>query len=273
MAGSELQLGKHTEYRFDYDASLLDPISRAEGRASWFSGGELPFVGTDIWNAYEVSWLDSRGLPQVRLAKIDVPCNSPNIIESKSMKLYFNSLNQSQFDDEATLLKYLRNDLSACAGGPVGVYLFPVDRAAEFSPTVLPGDCLDEQEVDIEHYHPAPACLRVTNDEVAEVCFHSHLLRSLCPVTGQPDWASIVIRMRGPAIDPEGLLQYIVSYRLHQDFHEQCVERIFSDIQTRIKPLWLEVYARYLRRGGIDINPWRSSRGVELPPDWRGLRQ
>lgn len=263
-------LGADTEYVNQYDASLLYPIARD---LNWQSQGiertALPFQGCDIWNAYEVSWLNNRGKPVVRLAEFRIPASSTHIIESKSFKLYLNSFNLTRFATEAEVQSRMIEDLSARAGGPVEVLLRSVDNSDAISH--FDGECLDELDVEISDYSPAPQRLSATG-AVIEEALYSHLLKSNCPVTGQPDWASISIEYRGPMIDRAGLLQYLISYREHGDFHEQCVESIFMDIWQRCQPEKLTVYARYLRRGGLDINPWRSSEAGQ-PVNLRLSRQ
>ncbi len=238
-------LGKTSEYVSSYTPSLLFPISRT---AKWaelgLSAETLPYRGVDIWNCYELSWLTPAGKPVVAIGEFSIPADSPNIIESKSFKLYLNSLNQSAFDSREALRTVLEKDLSSAAGAPVGVRLRSLDEVAEEGIGRLPGRCIDELD-------------------------YSHLLKSNCPVTGQPDWGTLVVDYQGPALDPASLLAYLVSFRQHQDFHEQCVERIFLDLQRLLQPQALSVYARYVRRGGLDINPYRSL--VEVAPDNRRL--
>lgn len=255
-------LGKAVGYERDYDPGLLYPIARSDGRARIGLGGAAPFTGCDIWNAWELSWLDARGKPMVAWGEFRVPADSPSIIESKSLKLYLNSLNQASFDSRQAVQKLIAQDLSRAAGGPVTVVL----RASDDWPQTLAvpqGECLDGLDVTIRHYHPEPALLTLRSGVVAERRVFSRLLRSRCPVTGQPDWGGVDIRYRGREIDPAGLLAYIVSFRQHQDFHEQCVERMFLDIQRRCQPEQLTIHARYLRRGGLDINPYRTSTSTE----------
>ncbi len=266
-----IPLGKDTEYRFDYDASLLAPIPRAEGRQSLAIDANQ-FVGMDVWNAYEISWLSPKGLPQVRVAKLVVPCHSPNIVESKSLKLYFNGFNQSTFASAAEVEATMKRDISACIGADVELQLLDVDTAQDFALANLPGDCLDQQDIAIDSYQTELALLEAGEGFVERRQVYSHLLRSLCPVTGQPDWATVFIEYSGRAIDEASLLRYIVSFRNQQDFHELCVETIYSHLWQRFELTALTVYARYLRRGGIDISPLRSSHPVTLP-DWRQLRQ
>jgi 7-cyano-7-deazaguanine reductase len=233
---------------------------------------ELPFQGWDIWNAYELSWLDTRGKPLVACAEFWMPATSPNIIESKSFKLYLNSLNQQRFADSDELRMTLQRDLQQCLGAELEVNLQLPEYWGESEEGPQVGCCLDELPVAIEHYLPAPELLRLQSEQVVSERLFSRLLRSRCPVTGQPDWATVQIDYTGAAIDRAGLLAYIVSFRQHQDFHEQCIERIFADIMQRCAPQRLSVYGRYLRRGGLDINPYRSS-GAERPPNRRSYRQ
>ena len=263
-------LGQGTRYVNRYDPALLYPIARdLNWQARGVDRSSLPFRGVDIWNAYELSWLDSRGKPVVRLAEFRIPASSTHIIESKSFKLYLNSYNLTRFGSESEVAAHLREDLTRAAGAPVAVRLIRPD--AQLAVEQLEGRCIDDLEIDVEHYSPAPELLRVGNEVVSETLV-SHLLKSNCPVTGQPDWGSVQIRYRGKQIDRKGLLAYLISYREHGDFHEQCVENIFMDIWQRCRPQKLSVYARYVRRGGLDINPYRSSM-VEEPTNPRLARQ
>jgi 7-cyano-7-deazaguanine reductase len=274
------QLGKASTYPDQYDASLLFPIPRAAARQALGLGSGLPFLGADLWTAFELSWLNARGKPQVALAHLTVPCESINIIESKSLKLYFNSFNNTRFADATEAHARLRTDLTEAAwrGGvvqsSVGVKLVAADVFDREPMYELDGLNLDRMDLDCDCYTPAPELLSAAFDEapVSEV-LTSNLLRSNCPVTGQPDWGSVQISYFGPQIDQAGLLRYIVSFRNHQGFHEDCVERMFLDIQARCKPHKLSVYARYTRRGGLDINPFRSSYPQALPGNVRTARQ
>jgi 7-cyano-7-deazaguanine reductase len=266
-------LGKDIAYADRYDPRLLFPIPRADKRAEIGVAEPLPFHGVDIWNAYELSWLDLRGKPVVALAEFRVPAASPNIIESKSFKLYLNGFAQERIADAATLTTTLMHDLSAAAGAVVSVQLGDATAAA-FAVTNLDGYPLDSQELDIDHYGPPDADFLQADgsaNPVAETLV-SHLLRSNCPVTGQPDWGSVQITYHGAPIDHAGLLRYLVSFRTHNEFHEQCVERIFVDLLQRCAPQQLSVYARYTRRGGLDINPFRSSTPL-TPGNPRTVRQ
>jgi 7-cyano-7-deazaguanine reductase len=253
-------LGRETRYAQRHDPALLFPIARAAGRAALGVGEALPFHGVDLWNGYELSWLDARGKPQIALARFAVSASSPNLIESKSFKLYLGSFSGTRIDTSEAVRARLREDLSQAAGAAVEVALrLPRDFSAERIET-LDGECIDGLDIGISDYGPPrPECLSAdAKDRVAETLV-SHLLKSNCPVTGQPDWASVQITYAGPRIAREGVLRYLVSFREHSEFHEQCVERIFCDISARCAPERLTVYARYTRRGGLDINPWRSS--------------
>lgn len=263
-------LGKGTVYVNSYDPEQLYPIERD---INWKRQGvertTLPFRGVDIWNAYEVSWLNPKGKPVVALAEFRIPASSSHIIESKSFKLYLNSFNLSRFASESQVVELMQSDLSKAAGGEVEVILSYPDDQVTLS--ALEGRCIDELDIEIEHYEPTPALLKSEGAPVSESLV-SHLLKSNCPVTGQPDWASVQIRYTGPKIDAAGLLAYLISYREHGDFHEQCVETIFMDIWNRCQPSSLSVYARYVRRGGLDINPYRSSAN-DRPSNQRMSRQ
>ena len=247
-------LGKTAAYRSDYAPELLFPIARQGKRDELNLTGTLPFFGVDIWNAYEVSWLNMRGKPQVAIATITAPADSPNIIESKSFKLYLNSFNQTRLANEEALLALLREDLSNGFGAPVQVAI--------------------TLDLEIDSYAPAPELLKANFHEApVEEKLVSHLLKSNCLVTGQPDWASVQIHYVGPQIDQESLLRYLIGFREHNEFHEQCVERIFVDVMRACKPQKLAVYARYTRRGGLDINPWRTNFTSGRPPNLRNARQ
>jgi 7-cyano-7-deazaguanine reductase len=229
----------------------------------------------DIWNAYELSWLNTRGKPQVAIATLLVPAETPNMVESKSMKLYLNSLNQTRIDSQEALVALLQNDVSAALGAEIQIRLL---LAKDFGKPVMgefDGLLLDRLDIAVDRYEPDPALLRAATDQSPiEETLVSHLLRSNCPVTNQPDWASVQIRYSGPAIDQEGLLKYLIGFRQHQEFHEHCVERVFMDIQRQCQPSKLMVSARYTRRGGIDINPWRANFPLSgMPPNARHARQ
>lgn len=267
-----IPLGQQTLYVSQYDAHLLFPIARAESRAELGISTTLPFLGCDIWTGYELSWLNDKGKPQVAVAEFSVPCDSPAIIESKSFKLYLNSFNQTRFASLGAVKDCLEKDLAKAAGAKVVVSLCGLDKSALLIDTTFDGESIDELDVEIDTYHPEPGFLSCGDEDVHETLY-SDLLKSNCPVTGQPDWASLIVEYRGKKIDREGLLRYVVSFREHQDFHENCVERIFMDITTRCQPAFLSVYARYTRRGGLDINPFRSSDEVAVPGVGRLLRQ
>lgn len=267
---SDSSLGREVRYPDHYDAGLLFPIPRAGARGQiGIDEAALPFAGHDRWHAYELSWLSLGGLPQVTVATFCVPCSSPNLIESKSFKLYLNSLNAARFTDPDAVREVLVRDLSACAGAPVTVS-FDLPPATDTCAAVS----IDGQDLQIDSYGPPQAgFLRADAGDVVEEVLTSALLKSNCPVTGQPDWASVDIAYRGPAIDRAGLLRYLVSFRDHAEFHEQCVERLFADITARCAPQRLAVQARYTRRGGLDINPVRVSPGTPLPAASRDQRQ
>ncbi len=257
-------LGKSSDYVATYSPHLLFPIPRAPKWAELGLTAEtLPYQGVDLWNCYELSWLLPSGKPVVAIGEFEIPADSPNIIESKSFKLYLNSLNQSVFESREALLELMSADLSAAAGKPVRVRLRTLDEVTADGVATLPGRCIDELDVAIQDYdHPRPELLACDAGRVVEESLHSHLLKSNCPVTGQPDWGSVVVEYRGAALLPESLLAYLVSFRQHADFHEQCVERIFLDLQRLLQPEKLTVYARYVRRGGLDINPYRSTEAL-----------
>lgn len=270
-------LGRQTDYVSVYAPQLLFPIPRAESRELLGIGDTLPFYGVDIWTGYELSWLDALGKPVVAIAEFFIPCASEFIVESKSFKLYLNSLNQTRFENAAEVEVLIAKDLSATTNAEVRVNLIPLAasvRAAQHLSSIVDvsGELLDELDVAIDTYHPAPELL-ATEAGIVDESLVSHLLKTNCPVTGQPDWASIVISYKGKKIQRENLLRYIISFREHQDFHEHCVERIFSDIARACEPEALTVYARYTRRGGLDINPFRSSSPSAAPELLRLIRQ
>ncbi|MBC3861205.1 NADPH-dependent 7-cyano-7-deazaguanine reductase QueF [Undibacterium jejuense] len=268
-------LGKAATYKAEYDASLLFPIPRAEKRAEIGVVTNLPFFGVDIWNAYEVSWLNQRGKPQVAIATVTVPAESANIIESKSFKLYLNSFNQTRLASPEALTDVLKKDLSAAVGASVHVSLCLSENFSQLKMQELEGRLLDRLDIEVDAYTPNPALLSANHDEApVEETLLSHLLKSNCLVTGQPDWGSVQIRYVGSQIDQESLLRYLIGFRNHNEFHEQCVERIFVDIMQHCKPQKLAVYARYTRRGGLDINPWRSNFSTgQQPGNGRNARQ
>lgn len=267
-------LGKATDYPSVYDASLLFAIPRSQAREAIGLYAPLPFIGQDIWNAYELSWLDKAGRPRAGLAEIVVPASTKNIIESKSFKLYLNSFNQTRIGDSERLRQMLVSDISNACGGNVTVTITPASASHAYPVEYLNGEVIDEMEVDINYYGPPePLYLSIIEESQVNESLISHIFRSNCPVTNQPDWASVQIRYLGNRIEREGLLRYLVSYRTHSGFHENCVERIFSDIMNHCKPLQLSVYARFTRRGGLDINPYRCTEGMGMPGNVRLVRQ
>ena len=274
------QLGKPVAYAERYDPSLLFPIARAPKREEIGIAGAPPFFGADLWTAYELSWLNPRGKPQVALAHFTIPCETPNIVESKSFKLYLGSYNGTVFASVDEVRERLRQDIGeavwrgAPAPSSIGVRLVMPELFDAEQVHELDGLSLDRLDIECTHYTPAPELLSSAIDEQpVEEVLTSNLLKSNCLVTGQPDWGSVQIRYTGPQIDQGGLLRYLVSFRNHNEFHEQCVERIFMDVWRRCKPSRLAVYARYTRRGGLDINPLRTSHPMALPPNVRTARQ
>ena len=273
-------LGKVATYVDRYDAALLYPLPRAAQRALIGVAERPVFLGADLWTAYELSWLNTRGKPQVALGRFVVPCESTHLVESKSLKLYLNSFNNTVFADIDAVRQTLQKDLSEAVwrGGvvksSVGVQLLSPEQYAKEKIAEMDGLSLDRLDLDCSHYQPAPELLcAASNEAPVTETLYSNLLKSNCLVTGQPDWGSVSINYSGPQIDQAGLLQYIVSFRNHNEFHEHCVERMFMDIWTRCQPTKLTVYARYTRRGGVDINPWRSSHAQSLPSQVRTARQ
>ena len=256
-------LGKKSAYISHYQRDLLFPIPRKLKREEIGIIGTLPFSGHDIWNGYELSWLNAKGKPVVACAEFIIPCESPNLIESKSFKLYLNSFNNTLFDSLETVAAILMHDLSESAGAPVAVKLYELNQAPLSLFSTLAGINLDAQDIACDTYTTTPEFL-TTHTTIIEETLQSNLLKSNCLVTGQPDWGSVQITYTGKQIDHECLLKYIVSFRNHDEFHEQCVERIFNDILTRCQPEKLMVYARYTRRGGLDINPFRSNMPIEV---------
>jgi 7-cyano-7-deazaguanine reductase len=274
------QLGKPAPYVDHYDASLLFPISRSPKRVELGLHGAVPFFGADLWTAFELSWLTPRGKPQVAIAHITVPCETPNIIESKSFKLYLNSFTNTPFGSAEEVRERIRADISeaawrgAAAQSSVGVRILLPEQFDREPVHELDGLSLDRLDIECTQYTPAPELLTAAfGEQPVEETLASNLLKSNCLVTGQPDWGSVQIRYSGPQIDQGGLLRYLVSFRNHNEFHEQCVERVFMDIWKRCKPVKLAVYARYTRRGGLDINPFRTSHPMAIPPNVRTARQ
>lgn len=254
-------LGDHTQYVNQYDRSLLFPIERDQGwQQRGLARADLPFMTgscVDIWNGYEISWLNQQGKPLVRVAQFRFSGHAKYIIESKSFKLYLNSYNLSQFASQDQVAAQMQDDLSQACEGQVEVIFSHLDDVQTIE--TLPGECIDECDIQVTEYSPNPQLLTVDSEDIVDESLYSHLLKSNCPVTGQPDWASISIEYKGSQINKSALLAYLISYREHGDFHEQCVETIFMDIWQQCQPQALTVYARYVRRGGLDINPYRSS--------------
>ena len=258
MAQIELLLGKPVLYKDQYDPSMLFPVPRSQNREQL--PPNISFHGVDVWNGYELSWLNEKGKPIVAIGEFAVPYDSPNLIESKSFKLYLNSFNGSRFSSMQAVAEKMKTDLSAAAGKAVDVTL--KSAGENVMRPQWPGDgvCIDELDVACQDYEVNAELLRcVDNPETVRETLYSQLLKSNCPVTGQPDWATVVVRYRGPKIDASALLQYIVSFRNHAEFHEHCVERMFCDLMQRCHPQQLSVFAKYTRRGGLDINPFRSN--------------
>jgi 7-cyano-7-deazaguanine reductase len=274
QALSGLTLGKATDYRDIYDASLLQPVPRSLNRDPLgLHADNLPFHGGDIWTLYEISWLNAKGLPQVAVGHVELRDTSVNLVESKSFKLYLNSFNQTRFASWEEVRATLERDLRHCAQGDVGVALYRLDEIEGQPIAHFHGTCIDDQDIEIDSYEFSADYLQdAASGNVVEETLLSHLLKSNCLITHQPDWGSVQIQYRGLQIDREKLLRYLVSFRHHNEFHEQCVERIFSDIQRFCQPESLSVYARYTRRGGLDINPWRSNTDF-IPAIGRLVRQ
>ncbi|NAR30714.1 NADPH-dependent 7-cyano-7-deazaguanine reductase QueF [Acinetobacter haemolyticus] len=271
MSVEHSQLGKETQYPTQYQPEVLFPISRAESRQQ-YADVEGITQGTDWWHVFEISWLNQLGLPQVAIGRLTLPASSPNLIESKSLKLYFNSLNFTKFDSKQAFIETVKRDLSSAAGAKIELQLFQVDELEISKPQ---GICIDDLVPERLSEHPDSTLLQLdtTAEDDVEITLHSHLLRSNCPVTGQPDWGTIFIRFQGKKPCYRSLLAYIISYRQHNGFHEQCVEQIFADIWKLLGPQKLMVYATYTRRGGLDINPCRVSDLSWMPEPIRLARQ
>lgn len=273
---SKLTLGQHTDYVGTYTPELLQPVPRSLNRDDLdIDQQNLPFAGEDVWYGYELSWLNNQGKPQVAVAEFRFDCNSPNIVESKSFKLYLNSFNQSKFEHWQQVQQRLIADLSATSGTAARVTLFAVDDCKPLSIVSKQAHCIDKEDITVETYQYTPQLLDDAIDQDGEYVSESltsHLLKSNCLITNQPDWATLYIDYKGPKINHKQLLKYIISFREHNEFHEQCVERIFTDIKHRCLCEDLTVYARYTRRGGLDINPFRSTRLQEALP-CRTIRQ
>ncbi|MFM0610296.1 NADPH-dependent 7-cyano-7-deazaguanine reductase QueF [Paraburkholderia sediminicola] len=274
MTPEQSPLGKPSAYTEQYDASLLFPIARKNAREAIGISAQLPFFGTDIWNAYELSWLNARGKPQIAVATFFVPADSPNIVESKSFKLYLGSFAQTAFESMEIVRDTIKRDVSASCGATVAVQLTAPYEFGKLQMEEFEGLSLDRLDLDTDVYQPDASLLKAALDEapVKETLF-SNLLKSNCPVTGQPDWGTVQIHYVGPQIDHAGLLRYIISYRNHTGFHEQCVEKIFIDVLKACRPMKLAVYARYTRRGGLDINPFRTNYNLPMPDNLRLARQ
>ena len=272
-----LPLGQTSQYPDQYDPSLLFPIPRINNRLklNLQANQTLPFVGVDIWNAFELSWLNKKGKPQIALAEFQVLADSPNMIESKSFKLYLNSLNSARFEDENEVRERLITDLSGVAGSQVSTRINPTETIAKKGIKEMSGVLMDRLDIEIDPNLSADPTLLQVNESFGpiEQCLVSHLLKSNCPVTGQPDWASVEIRYQGRPILEEGLLRYLIGFRQLGEFHEHCVETIFCDIKRQCKPEKLSVYARYTRRGGLDINPFRTDHNAPWPDNTRHARQ
>lgn len=273
MQPEQSQLGKRSTYITQYQPDLLFPILRKKKRDEIEVPTPLPFKGYDAWNAYELSWLNVKGKPMVAMGTIIIPAQSPFLMESKSLKLYFNSFNQTHFSHITQVENIIAADLSNATGTTVSVNLTPLNQAGVFSEIAsLSGDCIDDLDINVTQYTPQPQLLKTEKIHVTET-LHSHLLKSNCLVTGQPDWGSIEITYSGSKIDRVHLLQYLIGFRQHNEFHEQCIERIFMDIQRHCRPTSLTVYARYTRRGGIDINPLRTNANIMTIKNSRLVRQ
>ncbi|WP_064602210.1 NADPH-dependent 7-cyano-7-deazaguanine reductase QueF [Photobacterium sp. J15] len=269
-----LTLGKNTEYKDQYDPSLLQPVPRSLNRDDLALGEDLPFTGYDIWTLYELSWLNSKGLPQVAIGEVRLPASSPNLIESKSFKLYLNSFNQTRFASWQEIADILQKDLSDCAGATVDVTIQPLSDFDGQPIANFAGDCIDDQDIEITDYSFNPDHLEgAAEGEIVTEELNSHLLKSNCLITSQPDWGSVKISYKGKKLNREKLLRYLISFRNHNEFHEQCVERIFTDLMKYCQPELLTVYARYTRRGGLDINPYRTNQGKTPSNNDRLARQ
>jgi 7-cyano-7-deazaguanine reductase len=267
VKSTKLPLGRPTDYPQKYAPEVLCAVARRDSREPLGIADPLPFTGADAWTAWELTWLEDNGKPRVATAQVVVPAESPNLVESKSLKLYLGSFAMTRFRTADRMVETIAADLSECAGGPVAVALDP-----DASIGALPGRCIDTLDVECAEWEVDAGLLAADESQVVEEHLHTHLLRSLCPVTGQPDIGSVMVSYAGPKIDPASLLRYIVSFREHSDFHEACVERMFVDIESQCRTRQLSVSARYQRRGGIDINPSRTNTG-EQPPGLRLWRQ
>ena len=264
-------LGKNSPVPAQYAPEILDPIPRGLARGSLGLDAEaLPFVGEDVWHAWELAWLEPEG-PRNGVGRFTLPSSTANLIESKSLKLYLNSLNQAEFDSGETLRQTLHQDLSAVAEGPVDVEILALD-SPDLAITPIPGQCVDGEVLENRADEPSAALLRASPAQGSRQVLHSHAMRSLCPVTAQPDWATVVVWLEDAQLAPASLLSYLYAFRHHREFHEQCVERMFRDLRQACGDAPLSVQALYTRRGGLDINPWRST-GQARSPRLRCARQ
>jgi 7-cyano-7-deazaguanine reductase len=269
---SESPLGRAARYPEQYDPALLFPVDRVFQRRLLGFDQALPFRGIDLWTAYEMSWLDGVGKPQAAIATFTVPADSPRLVESKSVKLYLTGFNLTRFDSASAVADVLARDIGVAVGATVDVTLLPLDVERAPALADFSGTCIDSLPLVAVDDAPSPEALAAAGN-VRNETLYTRLFRSVCPVTGQPDYACVQIDYRGAPIDPSGLLRYLVSFRRHPGFHEHCVEQIFADIWRRCEPERLSVYARFTRRGGIDINPWRSSETGFPPFHIRTARQ
>lgn len=275
---SEILLGKQTSYKSEYDPSLLFPIKRILARDKMIKGDSLPFNGYDLWNCYELSWLDLKGKPEVRIMHFVVPADSKFLIESKSVKLYLNSFNNTKFATEEKIHFLIKSDLSKTAGSVVKVYINKLSYYKNQTLNIFEGVLLDKLPVEISQYQVNSELLKIdlnNRGQIVEEVLYSNLLKSNCLVTGQPDWASIQISYKGKKIDHQSLLKYLISYRNHNGFHEECIERIFVDILEKCQPEVLTIFAKYTRRGGVDISPFRTTLDIKSAevPKIRDVRQ
>ncbi|CUS49287.1 MAG: 7-cyano-7-deazaguanine reductase QueF [Idiomarinaceae bacterium HL-53] len=255
-----LTLGKTTAYPEHYAPELLQPVPRVLNRNPLgVQADALPFVGADRWTCYELSWLNNEGVPRVAIAEVTVPATSTNLIESKSFKLYLNSFNQTRVASERELINILTKDLSTCAGAPVIVQMFSIREYTALGVGLPNAHCIDEAEVENVSFAYQPEQLQADTSNIVTEALYTDLLKSNCLITNQPDWGTLCIQYTGPQIDRGKLLSYVIGFRNHNEFHEQCVERIFIDLGKYLKPHELCVEARYTRRGGLDINPWRAT--------------
>ncbi|MEQ5833481.1 NADPH-dependent 7-cyano-7-deazaguanine reductase QueF [Marinobacter sp. NFXS9] len=272
MALQNAPLGKSSEYPQHYAPELLFPVPRLDNRQRiGLEDGRWPWFGGDVWQAWELSWLRPNGVPAVAWGIFRIPAASPFLIESKSFKLYLNSLNQATFSDPSQVIELVERDLSSASGAAVTCELYSVDETAHIAPRPSGYELIDDEPIEVVGYEPCPGKL-IAEGEVVTESLCSHLLKSNCPVTGQPDWGTLLIHYTGPKIDRASLLHYVVGFRQKQDFHEHCVETVFTDLMAYCKPESLTVSAHYTRRGGLDINPWRSTE-ASAPAMVRLIRQ